>query len=260
MGMILALDIGNTNTHLAFFSDPEKIIAYESIPNSSLGGKFLDKVMKMSFNNQTISKIKTVLLCSTNPNIEPLVNEWSKKVFKIKPSKAVNDFDIPVVNKAEIPEKVGPDRLLNAFAARKIIPGKKTLMIISCGTAMTFDMISAKGEFMGGVIAPGIGLLSKSLYQNCALLPWVQPPAKKPAALGRNTESAIASGVYYGTAGLAKNIFQELAKSSKIPASDLNIILTGGDSEMIRPFIPSETTLIPHLTLKGLVWAYLEPE
>jgi type III pantothenate kinase len=257
--MILAIDIGNTNTHLAYFSAPEKIMAFEAIPNTALDDKFLDKVLKINVGAKVTSRIKTVLLCSTNPEVEPAVNEWSKKVFKIKPSKAGRDFDIPVSNRADAPDKVGADRLLNALAARKIASGKKPLLIISCGTAITFDIISAKGEFLGGVIAPGISLMAKSLYQNCALLPWVKLPSKKPAVLGRNTEAAIASGVYYGGAGLAENIIKELARSLQIKPAGLDIIITGGDAPLLQPAIGFKTNLIPHLTLKGLVWAYLDP-
>jgi type III pantothenate kinase len=255
--MILAIDIGNTNTHLAFFSNPEKIIASESIANTSLNITFLGKVLKMHAGKQIISKIKTVLMCSTNPEIEPIINEWSKNVFKIKPLKVGRDFDVPIANRTDAPAKVGKDRLLNALAARKIVPGHKPIIVISCGTAITFDIVSHKGEFLGGAIAPGISMMAKALYQNCALLPWVKLPSKKPVALGRNTQDAIISGVYFGGSGLVRNIIHELVKTLKIKPSGVRIILTGGDAELVNSALPLKGKIIPDLTLRGLVWAYL---
>ncbi|MEW6027057.1 MAG: type III pantothenate kinase [Planctomycetota bacterium] len=265
--MILAIDIGNTNTHLAFFSGPNKIIASESIPNTLLNKAFLSKVLEINGGNKIISKVKTVLVASTNPDVEPIIIEWAKKIFKIKPLKAGLDFDIPITNRTEAPDKVGKDRLLNALAARKIVSGNKPIIVISCGTAITFDVINNRGEFLGGAIAPGINMMAKALYQNCALLPWVKLPAKKPMVLGRNTQEAIISGVYFGGAGLVKNIVQELIKSLKIKPQSLSIILTGGDAELVsaqvgsalgeKSSLPYKSKVIPDLTLKGLVWAYL---
>lgn len=270
--MILAIDIGNTNTHLAFFARPDKIIASESIANTSLNTAFLSKVLDINGGNKIISKVKTILIASTNPDVEPIIIEWCEKVFKIKPLRAgrpsriidtarsSGDFDIPIINRTDAPAKVGKDRLLNALAARKIVSGNKPIIVISCGTAITFDVVNSRGEFLGGAIAPGIGLLAKALYQNCALLPWVKIPSKKPVALGRNTQDAIISGVYFGGTGLVKNIAQELIKALKIKPSGLNIILTGGDAELVKQALPFRCKIIPNLTLKGLVWAYLSTQ
>jgi len=255
--MILAIDIGNTNTHLGFFSSPDKIIASETIPNTSLNTAFLCKVLKINGGQKIASKVRTILVASTNPEIEPIIIEWARKIFKIKPLKAGRDFEIPIANRTDVPEKVGKDRRLNALAARKIIPGNKPIIVISCGTAITFDVVSNKGEFLGGAIAPGISMMAKALYQNCALLPWVKLPAKKPVALGRNTQDAIVSGVYFGGAGLVRNIIHELIKGLKVKPSRVRIILTGGDAETVKSMIPHKSRIIPDLTLRGLVWAYL---
>ncbi|MBI5779038.1 MAG: type III pantothenate kinase [Planctomycetes bacterium] len=279
--MILAIDIGNTNTHLGFFANPNKIIASESIPNTSLNKSFLSKVLDINGGNKIISKVKTILVASTNPEVEPIIIEWAGKIFKIKPLKAggaeapwrpygaqkpsriidtarsSGDFDIPIINRTDAPTKVGKDRLLNALAARQLVKGKHPILVISCGTAITFDIVNSRGEFLGGVIAPGISMMAKSLYQNCAQLPWVKLPSKRPVALGKNTQDAIISGVYHGGAGLVKNIVQELVKTIKVKPSGLKIVLTGGDAEIVKSAIPFKTNLVPYLTLRGLVHAYL---
>jgi type III pantothenate kinase len=255
--MILAIDIGNTNTHLGFFTDVDKCIATETIPNSSINTAFLGKVLKINGGRKIISIVKNILVSSTCPKIEPIINEWSKKVFKIKPLKAGRDFPIPIINRTDQPEKVGKDRLLNALAARRMVKGKNPVLVISCGTAITFDVVSKKGEFLGGLIAPGFNTMAKSLSQNCALLPLIKPVKKKPRIIGKNTEDAIGSGVYYGTIGLVKNIIMELVTKLKVKPSNLRIILTGGDADLVKSEISYKSRVIPDLILRGLVWAYL---
>jgi len=254
--MILAVDIGNTNTHLAFFSAPDKIIVSESISNAALNKESLDKVIKINGGKKSVSIVRSILASSTNPEVEPIINEWCKKVFKIKPLEAGKDFGIPIINRTDAPEKVGKDRLLNALAARHLVKGKNPILVISCGTAITLDIVSSKGEFLGGVIAPGISMLAKALYQNCAQLSWVKLPSKKPDALGRNTQDAIISGVYYGSAGLVRNIICELARELKLNPASLTIVITGGDAQTVKSAIPYKNKIIPDLTLIGLVLAY----
>ncbi|MFH1231092.1 MAG: type III pantothenate kinase, partial [Planctomycetota bacterium] len=235
--MILAIDIGNTNIHLGFYAD-DKFIANETIPNTSINKVFLDKVLKINGGRKIISLVKNILVSSTCPEVDRIINEWCKKVFKIKPLRAGKDFPIPIVNQTAQPEKVGKDRLLNALAARQIVKGKNPIVVISCGTAITFDVISHKGEFLGGVIAPGFHTMTESLHQNCALLPLIKPVKKEPQIIGKNTEDAINSGVYYGTIGLVKNIVRELVNELKVKPSNLRIILTGGDAKLVKPELP----------------------
>lgn len=257
--MILAIDIGNTNTHLGFFTEKDKRLANETIPNYLLNTTFLEKVIKINGGKKIISVMQNILFCSTCPKIERIIIKWSQKVFKIKPLKAGKDFPIPIINRTSEPERVGKDRLLNALAAYKIIAAKYPhffTIVIDSGTAITFDVVSNKGEFLGGIIAPGLNTMAKSLSQNCALLPLVKIPGKRPAVIGKNTLDAISSGVYFGTIGLVKNITQELVRTLKINHSKLRIIVTGGDAEIIKLGIPFRNEVIPYLTLRGLVWAY----
>jgi type III pantothenate kinase len=254
--MFVAIDIGNTNSHIGFSHNGDIFIATETIPNTSLNQTFLNRI---NGGKRIISAVNNVLISSTDPEIEAVIIKWSKKVFKIKPLKAGKDFAIPIVNRTDEPERVGKDRLLNAFASYKIIfPGyrPKYIIVISAGTAITFDVVSSRKEFLGGVIAPGINTLAKSLYQNCALLPLVKIPLqRRPKIIGRNTREAITAGIYFGSAGLVNNIIQELVSELKIKHSKLRIILTGNDAELIKPQIPFKSEVIPYLTLKGLIWA-----
>ncbi|MDI6733406.1 MAG: type III pantothenate kinase [Planctomycetota bacterium] len=306
ISMILAFDIGNTNTHLGFYLNSglagQKAgwIAIETISNSSLNNDFLTKVLKINGGKKIVSAIKTILVSSTNPAIEVIIYKWSKKVFKIKPLKAGEDFPIPIINRTAEPENVGKDRLLNAFAAyrsdayERSVPNEASgrivadsrrgegksfsyIIVISCGTAVTFDVVlnppifhpesirgckrgAGKPVFVGGLIAPGLNTMAKSLSQNCASLPLISPPKNHPPLIGKNTLSAIAAGVYFGFSGQVKCIVEELVRELRVggtPHSKIKIILTGGDAEIVRPVIPFKNEIIPNLTLKGLVFSYL---
>lgn len=252
--MILAIDIGNSNTHMAVFKSPSyRIIAHETIPNAQLNGKFLNKVIRINGGCKCISEVKEIIYCSTKPEITPIVVEWAKKIFKLMPLEAGQDFPIPLINKTTEPEKVGKDRLLGALGAYELLGHDSFTIVIDSGTAVTFNIISPKGEFLGGVIAPGLSTLAKSLSQNCSQLPLLDTPDKKTKLPGRNTTQAINAGVYYGFTGLVKNILMELIYIYKKPA----IVVTGGDAKLIKSAIPFKCKIIPWLTVKGLLAAFL---
>lgn len=261
--MILAIDIGNTNTHIGFFIDA-KFVAVETISNSSLNITFLNKVLQINGGAKSISAVQNVVLCSTRPEVEDVVTHWVHKVFKVSPLIAGQDFPIPIINKTTEPEKVGMDRLLNAVAVHRIVYKNKALrrpapqyaIVIDSGTAITFDVITGKGEFLGGAIAPGFNTIARSLHQNCALLPLITAPDKRPAIVGKNTKEAMSSGIYFGSIGLVKNIMQELMKKVGSGKLDVRIILTGGDAELIKSILPNKTEIIPYLTLRGLLESY----
>jgi len=266
--MILCIDIGNTNTHLGVFLN-RKLIAKEAIPNSLLTDSLLNKIIRISVpkasasggrpasggngGKKFISALRQIVFCSTKPDIESIITQWAEKVFKLTPLKAGKDFPIPLTNKTIEPEKVGKDRLLNAFGAYYACQAKTYIIVIDGGTAVTFNVVSPKGEFLGGVIAPGLNTLAKSLNQNCALLPLINAPKTRPSVIGKNTKQAINAGVYYGFAGLVKNIAYELIMEYKNPM----IIVTGGDASLIKSAIGFKCKVIPDLTLRGLLESYL---
>ena len=143
-------------------------------------------------------------------------------------------------------EQVGADRLLAAVAAYERYG--RALIVIDAGTAITIDYVTARGEFAGGAIAPGMDASARMLRDITAQLPYVKPqPAKR--AIAKNTEEAIRAGLHFGHAGMVENIVRQIAKEAR--ARPL-VVATGGDAKWIARTCPSVKHVHPHLVLEGL--------
>jgi type III pantothenate kinase len=147
------------------------------------------------------------------------------------------------------PSKIGPDRLANAIGclARFAPP----CIVVDFGTAVTFDVISEKGAYIGGVIAPGLGLMSEYLHSRTALLPHIHLQAP-PRAVGRSTREAMLSGAVHGYRGLVKEILDRI-REEEFPRLTATVVATGGDASLIGGSLPLFDHIIPKLTLQGLL-------
>lgn len=152
------------------------------------------------------------------------------------------DFEPLVANRARHPETVGPDRLAQASAAWARTGGP--CVVVSMGTAITIDVVNRKGEFVGGLIAPGLRLMARVLHEHTALLPEVEP-ARMRTPVGRHTRDAIRAGISYAAEGLIR---AALARSRG------RVFGTGGDAPLYREFFD---VLVPDLALEGVVRSYL---
>jgi type III pantothenate kinase len=247
----MAISIGNTNITFGFYTDDLKSVASDRIPNLNIKG-LLKKPKAGSGFSKIVSSVKRVLIVSTNPAIEKVVSRWVKDIFDVKPLIFRKDFTVPMPILVKEPAKVGGDRLLNAFAAYKM--ANSTAIAIDFGTAITFNVVSGKGEFLGGMIVPGFNSMAKALHEYCALLPLVKPKVAHQA-IGKNTEEAINSGIYLGITGLVTHLIEKITKElDKKP----KIIGTGGDIGFIKGQLPIIDEFIPDLTLIGLIQAYME--
>jgi len=148
------------------------------------------------------------------------------------------------------PEEVGADRLVNAVAAYSV--HRRSLIVVDFGTAVTFDYISEKGEYAGGIIAPGIGISSEALFSRTAKLPMVEP-ARPGALIGKNTIDSMRSGIFYGFLGLVDGIIERMIREA---GTSPVIVSTGG----LAPLVIGESKYITEtdefLTLKGLKIIY----
>ena len=158
------------------------------------------------------------------------------------------EFSPPLVlaSKAEIPiracvaepERVGADRLLNGVAVNQIRQPRRPAIIIDSGTAMTVDALNSDGEFLGGAILPGILMNARGLNQFTTTLPLIDGReflSRSPDAIGRNTEAAMASGLYWGHLGAARELFTRINEDL---GGDAQCFLTGGASTILKPFWP----------------------
>ncbi len=240
--MLLAVDIGNTNINFGLFK-AGKLIRRFSIPARSYSFHRLKSGLSGY-------RPENSVICSVVPKISPLINKDLRALIGVRPYNIGKQIKAPVKNLYRKPRQVGQDRLVNAYAG--IVMFGSPLIIIDFGTAVTFDVVSAQKEYLGGMILPGLNLSLKALYENTALLPRVRL-ARPKELIGRDTQGSILSGVVYGFAAMAddltKRIRGKIGKNAKV-------IATGGDSEILKKYCRSIDRVDPNLTLKGMYYIY----
>lgn len=267
--MLLAVDIGNTNVTLGVFkkskespkikeriikpvrSEPFRLATSwrlstgHSFTSDEYGTKILDLLHYATIEK---SEINAVAVASVVPALTPVFEELSQKIFNLKPLVIGAETKIPILNLYENPKEVGADRIVNAVAAFSKFGGP--CIVVDFGTATTFDCITKKGEYIGGLIVPGPILSAESLALHTARLPKVQI-AKPDRFIGRNTTESIQSGLYFGYIALVDGIIErlksELGTGSKIVATGGLASLLSGDSKTIK-----KELIFPELTLEGI--------
>ncbi len=231
--MIIVIDMGNSAVTFGKFEN-NKISSVWSLPVAGLKNTVaFGKGLLAALRKNRIDKcrVKEIAFCSVVPQKNKFLLRILKNVFSGSRVYNIGDeIQIPLKNKYKYPQHAGYDRLLNSLGA--IVFYRAPAIIVDFGTAITIDVVSANKEFLGGVIVPGISLLLKSLRQNTALLPLVEP--KKPSQmLGKDTKSAMLSGVFYGIGFLVDGFIDNFKKRFKRRCI---VIGTGGNVDIIKPY------------------------
>jgi len=243
--MLLAIDIGNTNTVLGVF-DKDKLKYFFRL--STRNSLTMDDC-GLLINQLLLGKrkrIKGVIICSVVPCLTSVYQEMSQKYLHIEPVVVSTQLPLGIKVLYDNPSQVGADRLANAVAAYWIYGGPA--IVVDLGTATTFDVISKKGEYLGGAIAPGLEVSISTLVQKAAQLSKIE--LKKPKdIIGKSTEESLRSGIFYGALGQIDAIVKRIKKKIN---GKVKVIATGG----LASLIASESETIekndPGLTLKGL--------
>ncbi len=247
--MLLAVDVGNTETVLGVFRGPELVRHWrmatkpERTPDelALLFGGFLVQE-GLSFTRE----VTGVVVASVVPASTRALREMTARYFSFAPVvvEPGTRTGIPILT--DNPREVGADRVVNALAAHARYGGP--CIVVDFGTATTYDVVSARGEYLGGVIAPGIQVSASSLAARAARLSQVELVAPR-AVIGKNTVESVQSGVVFGTAaevdGLVERIRQELGQQAKV-------IATGGLADVVVPHCRTIDEHDPFLTLEGL--------
>ena len=175
---------------------------------------------------------------------------WSERESD-KPLVRILDFkDLLIEIEIPNPASIGIDRLLGAVAANCIRPLDRPSIVIDLGSAITVDVISAQGSFLGGAILPGIQMSGRALHAFTDRLPHISPTqGPPPSPVGRSTEEAISSGIYWGTVGALRMLLNELRAEM---SDDPMIILTGGNAPLVAQALGVEVRSEPHLILAGI--------
>lgn len=246
--MLLTSDIGNTNITLGLFDDEALVEEFRLASDKDLSLEEYEVLLKSLFKDFKIDG------CIVGSVVEELNNKFIsavRNVFGIEPVFLTNKINTGVKIKTDFPDEVGADRIANAIGAYVLY--NKPTIVVDFGTATTFDIINADGEFIGGMIAPGINLQMKVLNKFTSKLPRIDV-AISTKAIGHNTTDAILSGVIRGTAcmidGLVKQCEKELGQKAVLVA-------TGGYSGLIANYLERPFDYInPTLTLEGLRHLY----
>lgn len=251
--MLLVFDVGNTNMVLGIYEGTELKnywrISTDKAKTSDEYGMLINNLFQ--YDNVDKNSIKDIIISSVVPNVMHSLENFCVKYFNKQPLIVGPGIKTGLNIKYDNPKQVGADRIVNAVAA--IEKYKSPMIIIDFGTATTFCVISEKGEYLGGTIAPGIKISSEALFQRASKLPRVEL-LKPGMTICKNTVSAMQSGIIYGYVGLVDKIIAMMKK--ELGNDDIKVIATGGLSSLIASETDSIDCVDKNLTLEGLKIIY----
>ncbi len=257
--MLLTCDIGNSSSVFGIFDEKSNIVKtfrIDTFKISSLND--LKKILSKNFN---LKDIRGACISSVVPSIDHVYKDFFKK-FKINPLFISSKIKLNIHICAENPERLGSDRIANISYAYFI--SQKFQIVVDLGTALTIDVVDEKGNFLGGIIFPGLPSLAACLHQSTEKLPSVNivkvaKDTTKPLKLiETNTELSITSGIYNGTIFLIKGFIENICNYYNCDINDLDITFTGGQSYLLFENInlKGKKILDEFFTLKGIKYLY----
>lgn len=252
--MLLAVDIGNTHTVFGIFGDDGELINHwriSSDPNKTSYEYLI--VFERIFEIYKIDKSKIIgaIISSVVPQLGKSISSCINKLMNIKPLELTDELNLGLEIKYKNPAEVGADRIANAVAVKKLF--KTPAIVVDFGTAITFDILSKEGDYLGGMIMPGFNISAEALHHQTAKLPQVQ--VKKPSELiGKDTITSIQSGMYYGFIGAVEGNIQRIKK--ELNFGECDIIATGGLAGIMSEDTNIFTSIEPFLTLYGLKYLW----
>jgi type III pantothenate kinase len=248
--MLLAVDIGNTNIKMALFKGQRPLFVRRLVTDKKRSASQYARKLKRLFKSAQIKNTEAVIICSVVPKLTPVLKKALSAIFNKKPLILGRDIIAPIKNRYRKPKQVGQDRLVNALAA--VSKYGAPVIVVDFGTALTFDLVSAAGSYLGGIIVPGMELSLQALISKAELLP--EMALSKPRTLlGRETVSSMKSGIVYGYGFLVEGILQQLKKRLK---TKCQVVATGGEASLMRHYSRSIDKIDENLTLEGLKVAF----
>ncbi|MBR3147597.1 MAG: type III pantothenate kinase [Eubacterium sp.] len=256
--MLLAFDIGNSNTVLGVFRDGELLtnwrIETDSHKSADEYGMLVSQLF--AYDKLDMDDVDDIIISTVVPSVLYTLEHMSMKYFGCRPIVVESGVKTGLVIKYDNPKQVGADRIVNAVAAVNKFGGP--LIIIDFGTATTFCAVTDKAEYLGGTIAPGLKISSEALFEKTAKLPKVE--LDEPGhTICRNTIESMQSGLIYGHMGLVEFMVREMKKElAEICGADkkIQVVATGGLASMIAGGVDCIDIVDKMLTLEGLEVIY----
>jgi len=241
--MILLFDIGNTHTHVGLADNRRVLRQINVLTTEWFGGNAGTRAARFV----GAENIEGVVLCSVVPRATLVIRQVIRRLWKLKAleltPKTLRGLGIDYPR----PHTIGPDRLANAVAARHRFGAP--VVVVDFGTAVTFDVVNRAGDYIGGIIAPGLAAMTDYLHEKTALLPKIRI-REETAVVGKNTGQAMRIGAVHGYRGLVRELIAELKRELK--AGNLPVIATGSYARLMAAKLPEISAVEPNLTLEGL--------
>jgi type III pantothenate kinase len=246
---LLLLDIGNTHCHVGVAS-PERLLAHRDLPTSDLASGRAARALRRIVGG---AQLASIVLCSVVPfatrRVVPMLGEIFGRRPLVLTARTVRGVGLAYPR----PETIGPDRLANAIAARRMVGAPA--VVVDFGTAVTFDILDRRARYIGGIIAPGLAAMTDYLHEKTALLPRIRI-REITSAIGRSTEEAMLVGAVHGYRGLIRGLIAELKR--ELGVRRLPVVATGGYAALITQGLREINSVRPHLTLEGLRYFWME--
>ena len=256
---LLLFDVGNTAIKVGLASERAVLASYTLCTDAGqtaddLGLTLLELLRHARLQPEAIC---ACVASSVVPNHNRAMREMCRRYFYKELLFAPEDLAVPLRNHYERPAEVGADRLVGAYAARKLVPEVQSLICVDFGTALTFDCVTGN-SYLGGLIFPGVRTAALALAAGAAKLPDVSLEVDGPEPVpGRNTSTSINHGIMFGYAALVEGLCARLARQLAPPAA---VLATGGFAEELQKITGCFSRLVPSLLLEGLRLLYLENE
>jgi type III pantothenate kinase len=250
--MLLAIDVGNTNITIGLFNGDRLHATWRiASDRERLADEYAVVLLNLLQNEGLkVADVDSAVMASGVPQLSTVFEELCHRYFKVSPLRVGAGVKTGLRVLYEDPREVGPDRIVDAVAALRM--HRPPLIVVDVGTAIVFDVVSREGDYLGGAIAPGIGIATDALVQRAAMLRRVDLRAPK-SVIGNNTTMAMQSGIIFGYVGLIESM---IARIKEVIGDDAWVVGTGGWVDAIARETKSIDQIEPDLTLIGLRIVY----
>lgn len=250
--MLLAIDIGNTNIVWGVFEGDTLVADWRvgTDPSKTTDEYAILLLDLLRVEGINPDRVTGVILSSVVPPLTPLFEELAEIYFHRRPLTVSCELDLGLTLRYENPREIGTDRIVNAAAGHHFYGGP--LIIVDFGTATTFCVVTAQGEYLGGAIAPGLRISAEALFARAAKLPKVELTQPK-SVIGRDTVTSMQAGLIFGYAGLVDELVSRIQRELGL---ECFVLATGGLAGLIAPHSRTIREVRPKLTLEGLALLY----